>query len=130
MTKKKDEGPRSAAVLLQQIDDGELHAELSETIQRVSSELVEIAEHASGKASGTITLTLKLAAKSNRTVAVSAALTSKTPKVVRPGSTFWLTDGGNLSPENPRQAKLPLKPVEAPVEARELRGETDNIRGL
>lgn len=130
MTKKKDEGPRSAAVLLQHIDDGELHAELSETIQRVSSELVEIAEHASGKASGSITLTLKLAAKSNGTVAVSADVKSKTPKVVRPGSTFWLTDGGNLSPENPRQAKLPLKPVEGPTAVRELADETANIRGL
>lgn len=130
MTTKRDEGPRSASVLLQHIDDGELHSELSETIQRVSTELVEIAEHASGKASGTITLTLKLAAKSNGTVAVSADVKSKTPKVVRPGSTFWLTDGGNLSPENPRQAKLPLKPVEAPAAARELSNETANIRGL
>ena len=120
MTTTKDtEGPRGFAVLVQQIDDGELHAELSAEIKRLSGDLSEHAEKTGATAKGAITLTLSLSAKANGTVSVEADVKTKSPKAKRPGSTFWITKGGNLSAENPRQARLPLREVPT-AEARAL----------
>ncbi len=123
MTTPKDEGARGFAVLVQQIDDGMLHAELSEVVQEISGELSKHAINTGGVAKGSITLTLNLSAKANGTVSVEADVKTKRPKAKRPGSVFWLTAGDNLSPENPRQTKLPLREVPR-AEAREV---TDTV---
>lgn len=107
----KDEGTRGFAVILQQIDDGALHAELSETIRDVCKELQDHCEKTSRDAKGRVVLTMDLAALGNGTVVINAEVTSKTPKMARPPSVFWLTKQHNLSADNPRQQKLPLQAV-------------------
>lgn len=129
MSEKKKEGPRGFAVLVQQIDDGVLHAELSEAVQEITSKLAEQAGHTGLTAKGALTLTLGFAAKKNGTVDIVADVKTKMPKPVRGGSVFWVTDGGNLSPSNPRQQRLPLRevptiddpPLELPAEPRAVR---------
>jgi len=68
------------------------------------------------------TLTLKLAIKPSTagTLAVKAECNINKPKGMPAESLLWPTPEGNLMAEDPRQAKLPLRPVEAEP-ARELK---------
>jgi|SRR5690606_22136906 len=111
-----DEGPRSFAVVFQTIADGEAHTEASEEMQGLLKLLQEEARNTNGTASGsmTIKLGLKVDAKGVATIAYSVDVKKPTRK--RPGATMWVTKGGNLSPDNPRQQKLPLRDVSAPSE--------------
>lgn len=106
-----EEGPRGFAVVLQQVDEGSLHGELSETLQKVTRELAEYADKFTTVAKGAITLTLGFAVDPNGTVTVEGDIKTKLPKARRARSLFWLTKGHNLSAENPRQTKLPLREV-------------------
>lgn len=115
-TQTRDEGPRGFGVLLSQIDDGELHTELSETSQKLVAELADYANRYRREGKGKIVLTLNFAALSNGTVAVSGDVKTTTPKAKRAGSVFWRTPGNNLSVENPRQTKLPLQALPATKE--------------
>lgn len=109
------EGPRSFAVLLQQLQDGALHPELSDLMQKLVLSLMKHTAHF-GKATGELTLNLKLVMASDFTIDITDKVTVKEPKTGRPRSVMWVTPSGNLSPENPRQ--LPLKPraIETPKE--------------
>lgn len=109
----EDEGTRSFAVLLQAVDEGALHAELGEAVQHVTKELSKIVDLGAKNAKGTLTLKLSFDARANGTITLTGDVTTKTPKPVRGGSVFWATKGNNLSPENPRQQKLPLREVPA-----------------
>lgn len=106
-----DEGARSFAVLLQNVDDGCLHAELGEAVQEVTKELSKVIDQGAQKAKGVLTLKLTFDARSNGTITLTGDVVTKTPKPVRGGSVFWATKGNNLSLENPRQQKLPLREV-------------------
>jgi hypothetical protein len=107
------EGPRGFGVLLQHIDDGGLHTELSEAVQKLTTDLTDQVEAMGQDAKGTITIVLSLAARRNGTVDVGADVKVKTPKPKRANTLFWATKGGNLTAENPRQGRLPLREVEA-----------------
>jgi hypothetical protein len=113
------EGPRGFAVLIQQIDEGCLHAEMSEAIQQACGDLQLLAEHMEKDAKGTVSLTLSFEVSRVGTVRVRGEVKAKTPKMRPAQSVFWLTKGNNLSPENPRQQKLPLR--EVPVTPEKLR---------
>lgn len=113
---EKDEGPRSFAVFLTQIADGDLDRELSAKLHEVGLALDTEVENV-GKAKGEISLTIKFDAD-RKNVVVSYDAKIKKPAPPRPGTTMWLTPGSNFSPENPRQGKLPLRDV-AEVPARE-----------
>jgi len=108
---EKKEGPRGFAVVLQQIDEGALHGELSERLQALTKEIAEHVASSGNDARGSLTLTVSLAGRRNGTIEVTGDVKIKTPKVRRGGSVFWPTKSGNLSTENPRQGRLPLREV-------------------
>lgn len=122
------EGPRGFAVLLQQIDDGDLHAEVGRELQGLIGELAAYSDKFQRDAKGQLTLVLNLSVRGNN-VQVSGDVKTKTPKKPRAASVFWRTDGNNLSVDNPRQQKLPLrevpstntKPRDLPVDSGEAR---------
>lgn len=116
-TMVRGEGARGFAPLLHEIDDGALHAELSSKLQQVVSELALYTETYCSKAKGKVTLTLSLEAGTNGTVQVHGEVKTKTPPPRRGATMFWTTKGGNLSLENPRQTKLPLREVPPPPAA-------------
>ncbi len=116
----KDEGARNFSVLLSQIDDGRLHDELSETVQKMVDELSTYTERYARDGKGSITLTLSLVARANGTTSVVGDVKTKTPKPIRAGTVFWKTKGNNLSLDNPRQQKLALREVPAAKPARDL----------
>lgn len=119
MTKDAKEGARAFSVLVQQIEEGALHSELSEKIQEVCADLACYSAEYACDAKGQIKLTLDLKVMRNGTVNVGSDVVTKTPKRKRAASTFWLTKGNNLSPENPRQTKLPLREVAPPPMAKD-----------
>jgi hypothetical protein len=110
--KENDEGARSFAVLLQGIGDGELNAELSETLHGMNAKL---SNHAVdfGKAKGTLTLTIEVDIDREGVVTLTPDVKTKLPKPARKKGRYWLTAGNNLSPENPKQTKLNLREVPA-----------------
>lgn len=118
-TKTKDdkpeaeEGPRDFASFLRHIDDGVLHTDASTELHKLAAFLHDYVGTHGGVAKGSLTLTVNLAALDNGTVDVTADVKTKEPKPKRARSVFWLTKGNNLSPENPRQQKLPLREVPA-----------------
>lgn len=112
MAKDRDteSGPRGFGVLLSQIGDGDLQAELSGALHRLN---MLLAEHADShdKATGYLTLKLKITHESNGLVSIDGDVAVKEPKPVRARSVFWTDKTGNLTIENPRQQKLPLREV-------------------
>lgn len=111
---EKTEGPRSFAVMLQQIGDGELHDDLGLRMQELVGNLRAFSERYQREGKGTLTLTLNVIAAGNGTIAVAGDVKVKTPTPKRAGSVFWPTAANNLTLENPRQQKLPLKEVPQP----------------
>jgi hypothetical protein len=117
MTKAKDdkpedvEGPRSFLVFLRDIDDGTIADEASKYLHELTGKLSDLVAVYGGVAKGTLTLTVNLSALANGTVDVLADVKVKEPKPKRARSVFYLTKGRNLSPDNPRQQKLPLREV-------------------
>lgn len=118
--KTGEEGARSFAVLLQHIDDGGLHAELSAAVQSLTTTLTDQVDAMGADAKGTITVVLSLAARRNGTVDVGADVKVKAPKPKRANTLFWPTKSGNLSAENPRQVSLPLREVAPAPKAIEI----------
>lgn len=108
---KEDEGARSFAVALQAIDEGCLHAEASEELQKLVVHLQDHAIRYGRDAKGELVLKIGVAVSASGLALVAGEVVTKTPKRAKRGSAFWLTAGGNLTPENPKQQKLPLRDV-------------------
>lgn len=125
---EKKEGARSFAVTLQQIGEGTLHSELSKQLQALVSDCTNYASLYEVKGKGSLTLTIALAADPNGTVTVAGEVKTKAPKMKPRGSIFWATKGNNLSPENPRQGKLPGIREVAPPSVRDLDDEAQEER--
>jgi hypothetical protein len=110
---QKEEGARGFAPFLQQVDDGELHLEVSKTTQELIGDLYAYANKYQRDGKGTLTLTLNFAVHGNGGISVVGDVKTKKPKTPRAPSMFFRTPGNNLSLENPRQTKLPLREVPA-----------------
>lgn len=108
---KAEEGVRSAAVLLAQVDDGALNAEFSERLHETVQKLYEHAVETAKDAKGRVSLTLDLAVSEKGFVGLRGTVETKIPKRKASLSHFWISPGGNLTVENPRQQKLPLREV-------------------
>lgn len=116
-----DEMPRSAAVILHELGDGSTLAELSAEIQRTVLACERYALDMGSAGKGKVVLTLDMRVEKNGTCAVRASVAAKVPRAVAPPAAMWVTKGGNLSPENPRQAGLPFRDVNQRAEAREIK---------
>ena len=110
---EKEEGPRAFARFLEQLGDGEAHAELSAELHRLMETLHDQAL-ATGPTKGALTLKLSFAVDPRGTVDVAYDVAVKEPKRARSKGVFWLTKGNNLTAHNPRQERLPLREVAAP----------------
>ena len=108
----QEEGPRSFAHFFQSLDGGEANVCASVDLHKLSSALRDEAKRRRSAVKGTLTLTLEL--KCDEAGTVEANYTTKIKEPVRKSSKsiFWLTKGGNLTPENPRQQNLPLREVQ------------------
>ena len=105
------EGPRSFSVFLGRLAQGEAHSELSVHLHELAKKLEYEAAVQNKKVSGELTFKLKLTAEPNGVVAAAYECNRKEPAPNRPGSIFWVSQGGNLTEQNPRQQNLPLHEV-------------------
>lgn len=124
------EGPRGFAVILQQIDDGALHGELGDELQKLVRELGEQSTRFQRPSKGKITLTLSIVAVGS-TVEVNGDVKVTTPKKPRDRSVFYRTPGGNLTLDNPKQQKLALKEVPSTTaRVKDIANEETAVRGV
>lgn len=119
MKKAKEEGPRSFEAFLREVADGTAHQELTEELFKLVRTTRGLAEIQNG-ASGKLTLDLSLDCNQKGVFTVKYDIKVKEPKVARDESHFWSTKGGNLTVENPKQQKLPLRDVSSPADARDV----------
>lgn len=124
-----NEGTRSFSVFLAQVDDGEAHAELSRELHALCAALDEECKN-TGKAKGKLTLDLAISVEKGGLVTVGYEVRKREPKKSRGGSVFFLTKGRNLTTENPRQQKLPLREAPKPsAEVKEVTAQA-NVRDV
>jgi hypothetical protein len=99
---------RDAAQIISMLEDGQLVCDLSNEISHVLDTLRDVAGPKS-KAKGSVTLTLNLSVE-GVSAEIEAAIASKTPKVKRQRSFYFVTDEG-LSTEHPKQLSMGLEDV-------------------
>lgn len=114
------EGPRSFAVFMRQLADGDAEREASAKLHELLAALREEAEAAGGAAKGGLTLKFDVKVDKLGQVTINYDVTPKYPKPSRPEARVWLNEGNNVIFENPRQAKLFPREVEVTGKIREV----------
>ncbi len=102
---------RSFAGFLEQVEDGQLHHDLTEAYREIVREMSDQAEMVGGKATGKITVALDLKCEGG-VVECKGEIKLKRPEKPRGRSIFWTTQDDYLTRQNPRQGKL-FKDVKA-----------------
>jgi hypothetical protein len=105
------EGPRSFVSFLNNIADGEAEGELSYQLHELVKRMREESVARGDTVSGGLTLKLKFKVDNLGHVIVGYKVTKTEPDRKTSGAHFWLTKGNNLTVENPKQQKLPLREV-------------------
>lgn len=120
----EDEGSRSFARFIEQLADGRACNDLSYELHRLMVLLREDAGTAQdGASKGDLGVTIHFKVEATGVVGISYSIKAKEPQARRPNSVFWLTRGGNLTAENPRQQELPnIREVTSKREQRDLPG--------
>lgn len=110
---KPQEGPRSFATFLVDLDDGAAHSELSGELNKLVALLAERAGN--GKAKGKLIFEMAFEIEKGH-VSVGYDVRLKEPQRKRAGDVFFVTKGHNLSRQDERQLDLPkvreVKPAE------------------
>jgi len=113
----KEEGPRSFISFLGTIADGEAEAELSYQLHELTKRMQEEAVTRGEYVKGSLSLNIKMTVSNLGHAIIGYEVATKQPKRKTSGAAFWLTKGGNLTVDNPKQQKLVLREVKSPREA-------------
>lgn len=129
MSETKQAGPRSFAVFVQQLGDGDLNAELSDQLHQLGAALQEESRARSDAVVGGLTFKLKAKCDPRGVVHFTWDVKMERPKPKRCGASVWVNREGNFVHDNPKQASL--FPREVKVEDAEIRevGEGDRVVG-
>jgi hypothetical protein len=105
-------GTKAFAVILQDIRDGRVHAELTNTMEEL---LTSVKETGKG-GSITLKLTIKPARRGTDVdkVVITDSITASVPQHDRGEDFYWLTDDNDLSRNHPRQTTLDLREAGSP----------------
>jgi hypothetical protein len=115
VTAKKEEGPRSFAVFVQGLAEGDCNAEMSRELQRLGQVMKREAEARGEEVPGAITLTIKGKADPRGTVHFLWDVKVTEPKPKRVGGAMWISRDGNFVSEDPRQKELFPREVKGPT---------------
>ncbi|MDR3438985.1 hypothetical protein [Telmatospirillum sp.] len=102
---------RAFSTLVSQLEDGQLHADLTTQIQDLVATLQDHAHEHGGKPAGKITLTIDMK-YADGVFDVQADYKITAPKTARRRTVLWATPDNNLSRANPHQQELPLRSVD------------------
>lgn len=102
---------RSFAQFIQTVEDGTLHADLTEALKELNAEMNNHAQdHGGAKCAGKLTLTLDFKLD-HGVFEIASDFTTKLPKQKRMKSIFWSTPENFFTPQNPRQMTMFGGPV-------------------
>lgn len=122
------EGPRSFARFIESLADGAANSQLSEELFELARKLQNEAQMRDVAVKGELTLKIKLSADPMGMVGVLYDVKRKDPTRPTRVGVMWLTKGGNLSAQNPRQPELPnIRQVKAREEVREVEHDADGV---
>lgn len=121
-----EEGDRSFTRWLADVGDGDCEIELNRKLRELISKMQMEARVQNKTVNGKLALDLSFSCNETGVVTVGYGVKTKEPDPKRPGSIFWTTKGGNLTIEDPRQQRLPLREVPGGRAARDVNegGET------
>lgn len=105
------EGARSFTRALEMVSDGDLVREASNALRDLLLVMQHEAKETSADAKGELVLKLKIEVEPSGIATITPDIKVKEPVPKRAKGHLWLTKGGNLTPHNPRQQKLPLREV-------------------
>lgn len=107
------DGPRSFARFSEQACSGQLHADCSNELHAMITKLKSLAMTRGGSPKGTFELkvNVQLDAADATTAGITYSVKHKVPEPARRKGEMYVTAGGNLTPDNPRQRSLPLMEV-------------------
>lgn len=114
----KDEGPRSFARILEGLNDGDAHRDLSDELFELVKKLQGEALARDTEVKGELMFKLALKAGPHGRVATTYEIKAKAPARKTSAGIMFMTKAGNLSLENERQPVLPG--IRAVGPAREL----------
>lgn len=106
--KPEKEPPEAFSEVVRRVADGECEINCSRELQRLLMSLRGQASAQVREVNGSLTLKLSIACDPHGMLAIAYALERKDPKKQTSRSVCWVTKGGNLSFDMPRQEKLPL----------------------
>jgi hypothetical protein len=113
------EGPRSFTVFYQDVADGDFQRDASEELFALTGALRDEALRVNGKVKGEITIKLNISIDPRGVIGVDQDIKTKKPKIRRATAQAWITAGGNITLQHPRQLTLPV---------REVRTENDDVK--
>lgn len=90
---------------LAMLEDGALHADLSEALRDINAEMNNHAQAYGRKAKGKMTITIDFLLDKG-VFDIQADFKATLPKDKRPRSVAWSTPGNNFTPNNPKQMQL------------------------
>lgn len=97
---------RDPGQLIGALEHGQLHTDLAETIHDTISKLQAITgDNPKASAKGYVSLKLDFKVADGR-IEFDTDLSSKTPKLPRRSTVFFLTEDGEISTEHPRQRDM------------------------
>lgn len=105
------------AQFFQTLEDGELHAQASDGLQRIAGDLSNHVRDYGGNSKGRMTITLDFDLK-HGVFEITGGLTIKLPTPPRGKTVVWATPDNRFTPYNPRQMNMfGVREVAAPVAA-------------
>lgn len=124
----QEEGPRSFSRAFELLADGKAQLEASAELVKVVDACRRDANARSGTSKGRLAITLMVTVQGG-VATVNYDIKSTVPSKPRESSTLFITKGGNLTPDNPRQTTMgprildsnkSTREVDAPAEAKEI----------
>lgn len=104
---ENEEGPRSFAHQIGTMCEGEVNLACSTELHDLLLHLRHEAQARCKKVKGTFKLELTIEVTDDDIVGIAHSIKVKAPEPRRRAAIMWLSPGGNLTPENPRQQTLP-----------------------
>ncbi len=126
-TQTKEEGPRSFGVFLHDFAGGSAEKELSRELYELIKTMRDESRMRDSDMRGELSLKLKFLVPPAGVVIGSFEVTKKLPKRAVPKGYCYVTEGGNLTHQNPEQKELKFREVNAPA-AREVADDEDDAR--
>ena len=109
--KTEQTGPRSFAVFVHDLADGDANRELSEELHELIQGLAKDAYARNAKSKGKLITKFDVSVDPRGVVTIGWDVETREPKPPRTGGVMWLDGKGHLTAQNPKQQKLPLVEV-------------------